>query len=308
MLADESVLLLGEDIGRLGGVFRVTRGLRDRFGAGRVVDTPLSEAGIVGWAIGEALAGMRPIVEIQFDGFVLPALNQIIGHLAKMPSRLGYQTELPVVVRLPFGGRIRAAEFHSESPETLFAHSPELTVVAASRPETAGALLKSVVAAGQPTIFLEPKREYYRTRVEHSAIKAAVNHRICELVREGTDATLFAYGPTVSLALEAAAQLEGQGISCLVVDLVSIAPLDIESIGNFARRTGRVTALTEGVERCSIASEVVSLVSRMAFESLVAPPVVIASPNRPPPPPNFEDEYFPSVARVCEAIVRQCHG
>jgi len=308
MQADDTVLLMGEDVGRLGGVFRITRGLYDRFGAERVIDTPLSEAGVVGMAIGVALAGMRPIVEIQFDGFVLPALNQIIGHMAKMPSRLNYQTPLPVTVRLPFGGRIRATEFHSESPEALFAHSPELSVVAASRVETAGALLRSVVAAGQPTIFMEPKREYYRTRVDASIVVNEVDHRKCALVRDGTDATIFAYGPCVSLAIEAAVQLQSQGIKCAVVDLVSLAPLDVDGICAFARETGRVVAITEAVERCSIASEVVSLISRTEFHSLVAQPVVLASPNRPPPPPAFEEEYFPSATKICNAIVRQCRG
>ena len=306
LAADRTVLLMGEDVGRLGGVFRITKGLQEQFGADRVFDTPLSEGGVVGLAIGQALAGMRPIVEIQFDGFVLPALNQIIGHMAKMPTRLNHDTPLPVIVRLPFGGRIKATEFHSESPEALFVHSPELTVVAASRPETAGALLRSVVAAGNPTIFMEPKREYYRNRVDPALLVASLDHRRCEVVRTGTDVTLFTYGPTVSLGIEAAAHVLKQGINCAVVDLVSLAPLDVEGICSLARQTKRVIAISEAVERCSVASEVVSLIARNAFDSLEVAPSVVASPNRPPPPPAFEADYFPSVGRVCEAILRQC--
>jgi 2-oxoisovalerate dehydrogenase E1 component subunit beta len=167
-------------------------------------------------------------------------------------------------------------------------------------------LLRSVVAAGKPAIYMEPKREYYRNRVDPGLLVATVDHQKCEVVRPGTDVTLFTYGPTVSLGMEAAEEMLRQGISCAVVDLVSLAPLDVEGICSLACQTKRVIAISEAVERCSIASEVVSLIARNAFDSLEAPPIVVASPNRPPPPPAFEEDYFPSVARVCEAIVRQC--
>ncbi|MEQ8719100.1 MAG: transketolase C-terminal domain-containing protein [Acidimicrobiales bacterium] len=302
---DERVVLMGEDIGRVGGVFRITAGLLDRYGADRVIDSPLSEAGLVGVAIGRALAGAHPIVEIQFDGFVLPALNQIIGHLAKMPARLDGQGTLPVTVRVPFGGRIHAAEFHSESPEALFAHSPDLAVVAASRAETVSGLLRSVVEAREPAIFLEPKREYRRRRIETDAVVTDVDHRRCAVVRDGTDVTLVAYGPTVSLATEAADQLAEDGISCQVVDLVSLAPLDTERIFDLVASTGRVTVISEAVRRCSIASEVVSQIAEHAFADLKAPPAVVSSPNHPPPPPIREAAYFPSTDAVCDAVRRQ---
>lgn len=298
---DDRTLVMGEDVGRLGGVFRITRGLRDRFGAGRVVDTPLSEAGIVGTAIGMALNGLRPIVEIQFDGFLYPALNQICCHMAKYPARVGEPGALPMVLRLPVGGRIHGSEFHSESPEAYLAHTPELRVVAASRPETAGALLLAAVRSDAPYVYLEPKRLYRRGRVPMSSVVGEVDPGRAVVLRPGTDLSLITYGPSVPLALEAADVLESEGVAAEVLDLVSLAPLDVEALLSSVRRTGRAVALTESVRRCSVASEVAATVASEGFSDLRAPVGLVTAPDLPPVAAAHEGSYFPSVEAVVAA-------
>lgn len=302
LAADERALIMGEDVGAVGGVFRVTRGLQRAHGSDRVMDTPLGEAGIVGTAIGLAMNGFRPIVEIQFDGFIFPALNQVIGHMAKFQQRLDFREGMPVVLRLPNGGRIGAAEFHSESPEALFAHSPHLRVVSASTPDTAGALLRAAYASDDPCIYLEPKRLYRRNRIPDADQVESVALDSARVLRTGIDATIVTYGPCVPDGLEAAARLSAEGIEVSVVDLVSVAPIDESTVAEQVAATGRLIAVTEAVGRCSIGSEIVSLAARAVFDSLKTAPVLVSAPNSPPPPPTREDSYFPDVDRVVDAV------
>lgn len=297
---DPTVLLVGEDIGHLGGVFRITAGLQERFGSDRVVDSPLAEAGIVGTAIGLALSGLRPVLEIQFDGFIYPALNQIVSHLARMPARLREPDVIPVTIRVPVGGRIRASENHSESPETFLSHAPDLRVVAASTPDTARSLLKAVIADNSPAAFLEPKRLYRRQRIAASAQVDRADPLRARSLLDGEDVTIIAYGPSIDLALDAADELASQGVSAAVLDLVSLAPLDSERLLEGVAKTGRVVAVSEAPRRCSIASEVVATISTELWDVLKAPPGLVTSPSRPYPVADEEGTYFPSVSRILD--------
>ena len=302
-LADDSrVLVLGEDVGRLGGVFRITRGLQAKYGETRVMDTPASEAALVGTAIGMALAGLRPVVEIQFDGFIFPAMNQICCHLARYMGRA--KTDLPVVIRVPVGGRFQAAELHAENPETYFVHTPELRVVAASEVATAGALLRAAIDSNGPCIYLEPKRFYRTERILAADQVAVVDMERARIVLTGQDATIITYGPSVSLARTAAMTLRDEELAIGVVDLVSLAPLDVETILEVTRSTGRIVILTEAIQRCSVASEVTALIATSAFTALRVAPVIVASPNLPPPPAAHHDSFFPSLADVIEGVRR----
>jgi 2-oxoisovalerate dehydrogenase E1 component beta subunit len=298
---DPTVMLVGEDIGRLGGVFRLTDGLQARYGTDRVVDSPLAEAGLVGTGVGLALNGFRPVIEIQFDGFIFPALNQICTHVARFPRRIGEPGAMPMTIRLPVGGRIRATELHSESPETYFAHTPDLRVVAASTPDTAQALLTAAIRADEPYIFLEPKRMYRRGRVEPEDVVTDVDPSKARLVREGGDLLLISYGPMLDVVLAAADDLADEGIEARVLDLVSLAPLDFETILSHAAELGRIVVVGEGIRRCSIASEVVATIASEGFKSLRAAPAIVTAPNRPYPPAQVEDEYLPSRDDVAQA-------
>jgi pyruvate dehydrogenase E1 component beta subunit len=300
---DSTTMIMGEDVGRLGGVFRITQGLQEKYGADRVVDSPLAEAGLVGTAIGLALNGFRPIVEIQFDGFIFPALNQICTHLAKMPARVGQPDLLPVVVRLPVGGRIRASELHSESPETYFAHTPDLRVVAISTPDTARGLLLAAIRSDYPFIVLEPKRLYRRGRVEPGEEIEDVDPGRARRLVPGDDALIVAYGPIIDLALEASAVFAEQGIKVGVLDLVSLAPIDEETLHAEAARSGRIVVLGEGIQRCSVSSEVVALLATGVFDSLKSAPRLVTAPNRPYPPGDVEEDgYLPVLEGVCSAV------
>lgn len=300
---DPTTMIMGEDVGVLGGVFRITSGLRDKHGADRVVDTPLAEAGLVGTGVGLALNGMRPIIEIQFDGFIFPALNQICTHVARMGMRMSDPSIMPMTIRMPVGGRIRASELHSESPETYFAHTPDLRVIAASTPDTAGALLLEAIRSDEPCIFLEPKRLYRRDRVEPEHVVTDVDISKARRTREGDDALVISYGPMLDIATAAAEQLsERDGIEVGVLDLVSLAPLDQDTILTEAARSGRVVVAGEGIRRCSISSEVVSLLATEGFGALKAAPRLVTAPNRPCPPAHAEDEFLPHTADVVSAL------
>ena len=299
---DPAAIVMGEDVGKLGGVFRITRGLQEKHGADRVVDTPLAEAGIVGTAIGLALNGFRPIVEIQFDGFVYPALNQICCHMAKYSARIEYSEQLPVVIRLPVGGRIGATEFHSESPEAYFVHTPDLRVVAASTPDTAEALLVAVYERGEACIFLEPKRLYRRHRIPVESTVSTVDPSKARVLRDGGDAVVITYGPCVPDAIEAAGVLAGEGADVAVLDLVSLWPLDTESILEWITRSGRLVVVSEAVRECSIASEVVAIAASQAFARLRSAPLIVAAPHLPPPPSVREADYFPSTSSIVTAL------
>jgi 2-oxoisovalerate dehydrogenase E1 component beta subunit len=299
---DPSTIVMGEDVGRLGGVFRITDGLQEKYGPSRVVDTPLAEAGLVGTAIGLALNGVRPIVEIQFDGFIFPALNQICTHMAKLPARIGRADALPMVIRVPVGGRIRASELHSESPEAYFAHTPDLRVIAASRPETARGLLLAAIRSEEPFIFLEPKRLYRRQRIESSDEILDVNPGRARVVCEGDDALIVTYGPGLDVALGVSNSFAADGIGVAVLDLVSLAPIDEGTLFEHVSRSGRMVVFAEAVQRCSVASEVVALAATRCFRELVCAPKLVTSPNRPYPPADFEDSYLPGANDLTAAV------
>lgn len=305
---DATALIIGEDVGTVGGVFRITQGLQRKHGNDRVMDAPLGEAGIVGTAIGLALNGFRPIVEIQFDGFLYPALNEICCHVAKYAARLDYSESLPLVIRLPVGGRIGAAEFHSESPEAYLAHTPDLRVVAASTPDTAAGLLSSAHADDAPYVFLEPKRLYRRTRIPATDQVGDVDPTRARVLRRGKDATLVTYGPCVPDALEASERLASEGVDVGVLDLVSLAPIDEATLLEEVATSGRVVAVAEAVQRCSVASEVVAIVAAQGFDVLRAPPRIVSAPNAPPPPPVREAAYFPNTDSVIPAVREAIHG
>jgi pyruvate dehydrogenase E1 component beta subunit len=302
MAEDDTVVVLGEDVGRTGGVFRVTSGLQEAYGAERVIDTPLAEAGLVGTAIGLAMGGLRPVIEVQFDGFVYPAMNQIVSHLAKMPTRYEEPGLLPTCLRLPYGGRIRAVEHHSESPEAYFAHTPHLRVVSASDPRTARALLLAAVRSDEPYVFLEPKRLYAAPRVPEAEEVAEVDPGKARLVREGSDALVIAYGPTLDIALRAATDERLGGAEVGVLDLVSLAPLDVDGILAAVRATGRVVVVSEAIRRCSIASEVVSWITTDDDTELRARPVLACSEDAPYPAAASEDAFLPSLDDVVEGV------
>jgi pyruvate dehydrogenase E1 component beta subunit len=306
MAEDSRVVVMGEDVGRLGGVFRITKGLYDRYGADRVIDTPLSEAGIVGAAIGMALNGIKPVVEIQFDGFIFPALNQICTHLARYVTR-GKLDGLPVVIRIPVGGRFHAAELHAENPEAYFAHTPGLSVVALSSVHTAGHVLLSVLRSNKPYIVLEPKRLYRTERIDPAAADSTGAMDRARIAADGSDATVITYGPSVQMAVAASRRLGSEGIGLRVVDLVSLSPIDEGAIIDSVQATGRVLVLTEANRSCSVASEVISIIATKAFRDLKTAPKLISSPHLPPPPAAFQDDYFPKEDDVMAAVRALVH-
>lgn len=304
MEGDEKVVLLGEDIGRLGGVFRITEGLQKDFGETRVLDTPLAEAGIVGTAIGLALRGYRPVVEIQFDGFVYPAYDQIVCQLAKLHTRFGGQRKLPVVIRIPYGGGIGAVEHHSESPEAQFAHTPGLKVVTCSNPVDGYWMLQQAIAHDDPVIFLEPKRLYHSLKADLDPALEPGPLFASRVVRSGTDATLIAYGPTVQTALTAAEQAAEEGRSLEVIDLRTISPLDLDPVAASVRRTGRAVVVHEAHRSFGVGAEVAAALTEQCFYSLEAPVLRVCGYDTPYPPSRIEHEWLPSADRVLDAVDR----
>lgn len=302
---DPKVLLMGEDIGQLGGVFRVTDGLQKDFGEDRVVDTPLAESGIVGTAIGLALRGYRPVCEIQFDGFIFPAYDQITTQLAKMRNRSGGRLSVPVVIRVPFGGGIGAVEHHSESPEALFAHTAGLRVVSPSTPQDAYTMIREAIASPDPVLFFEPKGRYWeKGEVDLDAPVGDATLNAARVVRPGTDVTLVAYGPTVKTALRAADALAAEGRSAEVVDLRAISPLDTAAVVASVRRTGRCVVVHEAPTFLGSGAEVAARVTEECFYSLEAPVLRVGGFHTPYPVAMLEHEYLPSVDRVLDAVDR----
>jgi len=301
--SDPKVLIMGEDIGKLGGVFRVTDGLQKDFGEDRVVDTPLAESGIVGTAIGLALAGYRPVVEIQFDGFVYPAYDQIVTQLAKMHARsLGY-VRLPIVIRIPFGGGIGAVEHHSESPEAYFAHTAGLRVVSCSNPVDAYWMLQQAVASDDPVIFFEPKRRYWtKADVDTDATPAPLSG--ARVVRSGDACTLVAYGPMVATCLEAAAAAAEEGRELEVIDLRSLSPLDFDTVTASVERTGRLVVVHEAPTFLGVGSEIAATVTERSFHHLQAPVLRVGGYHMPYPPSRVEEDYLPDLDRVLDAVDR----
>ncbi|WP_240137051.1 alpha-ketoacid dehydrogenase subunit beta [Streptomyces sp. MUM 178J] len=300
---DPKVLIMGEDVGKLGGVFRVTDGLQKDFGEDRVIDTPLAESGIVGTAIGLALRGYRPVLEIQFDGFVFPAYDQIVTQLAKMHARALGKIKLPVVVRIPYGGGIGAVEHHSESPEALFAHVAGLKVVSPSTPSDAYWMLQQAIQSDDPVVFFEPKRRYWdKGEVDVDAIPGPLH--AARTARPGTDLTLAAYGPMVKVCLEAAAAAEEEGKSVEVLDLRSMSPIDFDAIQRSVEKTGRLVVVHEAPVFYGSGAEVAARITERCFYSLESPVLRVGGFHAPYPPARLEEEYLPGLDRVLDAVDR----
>ncbi|MBI4230483.1 MAG: alpha-ketoacid dehydrogenase subunit beta [Planctomycetes bacterium] len=295
------VVLLGEDVGRRGGVFGTTEGLQAKFGRERVMDTPLSECGIVGTAIGMALYGLRPIAEIQFLDFIYPAFDQIVSELAKMRYRSGGQYTCPVVVRAPSGGGIAGGHYHSQSSEAYFAHTPGLQVVIPSTPHDAKGLLASAVRGEDPVIFLEPKILYRAVKGEVPDGDYTVPIGPSRIVREGKDVTVFSWGAMVRVCETAADEAAKEGIDCHIVDLRTLVPVDVAGIEEGAKRTGRVVVVQEAPRTCGYGAEVSALVSERAIEYLESPVVRVAGFDT-PFPYTLEHVYMPDAHRVLRAI------
>ncbi len=304
MEEDAKVVLMGEDIGKLGGVFRITDGLQKDFGEERVIDTPLAESGIVGTAIGLALRGYRPVCEIQFDGFVFPAFDQIVTQLAKMFTRSGGRVALPVVIRIPFGGGIGAVEHHSESPEAYFAHTPGLKVVSCSNPHDAYWMIQQAIASDDPIIFLEPKRRYWE-KGEVDTSQSLLPLHVSQVLREGTDCTVVGYGPMVRVAIDAAtAAAEDNSRQLEVIDLRTVAPLDLGPVYESVRKTGRLVIVHEAAMSGGIGGEIAAKVAEECFYSLEAPVMRVTGFDVPYPPARIEEEYLPDLDRVLDAVDR----
>lgn len=303
MLADDQVILMGEDIGPLGGVFRVTDKLQHEFGSARVLDTPLAEAGIIGSAIGLAMRGYRPVCEIQFDGFIFPGFNQIVTQLAKLTSRHEGSLQMPVVIRVPYGGHIGAVEHHQESPEAYFAHTPGLRVVSPSTANDAYWMVQQAIASPDPVLFFEPKSKYWlKSEVDPTAPSAPLH--ATRIARPGTDVTVVGHGAMVTTLLQAAEIAESEGTSIEVLDLRSISPIDYEPLIASVQKTGRLVVAQEAQGGASVGSEIAAHVSERAFYNLQAPVLRVAAYDVPFPPAKLEGLFLPDADRVLEAVDR----
>lgn len=303
--AEPKVLLAGQDIGKLGGVFRVTEGLLTDFGRDRVIDSPLAESGIVGTAVGMALRGYRPVVEIQFDGFVYPAFDQLVSQVSRLRFRTAEALSVPLVVRIPYGGGIGAIEHHSESPEAYFAHTPGLKVVTCASPADAYWMIQQAIASADPVIFLEPKRRYHdKGEVDLDQQSAPLPLHSARVIKPGTDATLITYGPMVRTCLEAAVVAAEEGRNLEVVDLRSLSPLDDATIFASARRTGRVVIVHEAVQTLGLGSEIAARIQAECFYELDAPVLRVTGYDLPYPPSKTEEAYLPDLDRVLDAVDR----
>lgn len=303
MEEDPKVVLMGEDIGSLGGVYRVTEGLKDRFGAHRVLDSPLGEAGIVGTAVGLAQRGYRPVCEIQFDGFSFPAFNQITTQVAKIHARSEGRLTLPMTIRIPYGGVIGSVEHHSESPEALYAHTAGLRIVSPSNAHDAYWMEQQAIACNDPVIIFEPKRRYW-LKGEVDETTSPGDPFSASVIRQGDDATVVAWGPLVPVALAAAAAAEEDGRSVEVIDLRSISPIDFDTLTASVRKTGRMLIAHEAPTFGGLGGEIAARVTERAFYSLEAPVLRVGAYHQPYPPAAVEDHYVPDLDRVLEALDR----
>jgi 2-oxoisovalerate dehydrogenase E1 component beta subunit len=305
MELDPKVVIMGEDIGKLGGVFRVTETLQKDFGEDRIVDTPLAESGIVGTAIGMALRGYRPIVEIQFDGFVYPAFSQIVCQVAKMHARSLGKTKLPMVIRIPVGGGIGAVEHHSESNEAYFAHTAGLRVVACSNPQDAYWMIQQAVESDDPVVFYEPKRRYHeKGEVDLTATSASRPLFKATVARPGEQLTLATYGPMVKVCLDAANAAEQEGKSVEVIDLRSLSPLDLETLTTSVKKTGRLVVAHEASTFLGMGAEIAASITERCFYHLESPVIRVGGYNLPYPPSRLEDEFLPDLDRVLDGVDR----
>lgn len=297
---DPAVVVFGEDVGALGGVFRITDGLTARFGEDRCFDTPLAESGIVGTAVGMAMNGLRPVVELQFDAFALPAFEQIVSHVAKLSNRTRGGIRMPMVIRIPFGGGIGGVEHHCDSSEAYYAHTPGLTVVSPATPQDAYSLLRAAIASPDPVVFLEPKKLYW-TKGEVDT-DTTVDIGSARIARDGTDVTLIAYGASVPLALDAADAAAVEGRSVQVIDVRSLTPFDDETVTAAVRSTGRAVVIAEAPGFASVASEIQARVFERCFEYLEAPVRRVTGFDTPYAPPKLEHWYLPDVDRILDAV------
>ncbi|SCE79423.1 alpha-ketoacid dehydrogenase subunit beta [Micromonospora chokoriensis] len=304
--ADPKVVVMGEDVGKLGGVFRITDGLQKDFGDQRVIDTPLAESGIIGTAVGLAIRGYRPVCEIQFDGFVYPAYDQIVSQVAKMHYRSRGKLSIPMVIRIPFGGGIGAVEHHSESPEAYFAHTAGLKVVSCSNPQDAYVMIQQAIASDDPIVFLEPKRRYWeKGQVDLDApLSEAYPLHSARVVRPGTDVTLLAYGPMVRTCLEAATAAAEDGRELEVIDLRSLSPLDLSAAYESVKRTGRAVVVHEAPSNIGLGAELAARITEECFYSLESPVLRVTGFDTPYPAARVEEEYLPDLDRVLDAVDR----
>jgi pyruvate dehydrogenase E1 component beta subunit len=307
MEKDPKVVVMGEDVGKLGGVFRITDGLQKDFGEDRVIDTPLAESGILGTAVGLAMRGYRPVCEIQFDGFVYPAYDQIVSQVAKIHFRSQGKVKMPMVIRIPFGGGIGAVEHHSESPEAQFAHTPGLKVVACSNPVDGYFMIQQAIACDDPVVFLEPKRQYHADKAEldESLTLADADPLFSSrVVREGSDLTLLAYGPMVKTCMQSAEAAAGEGKSVEVIDLRTLSPLDMEPVLASVRKTGRAVVAHEAHVNLGMGSEIAARITEECFYNLEAPVLRVGGFDTPYPPSRIEEEWLPDLDRVLDAVDR----
>ena len=302
------VVVMGEDVGKLGGVFRVTDGLQKDFGEHRVLDTPLAESGIIGTAVGLAIRGYRPVTEIQFDGFVFPGFDQIISQLAKITFRTQGKVRMPVVIRIPYGGGIGAVEHHAEAPESFFCHIAGLRVVTCSNAADAYFMIQEAIACDDPVVFFEPKRRYWEKApldVTAGAAAGSGFSTFSSVVRRpGTDVTVVSYGPSMPVLYAAADAAAAEGRSLELIDLRSLSPLDLDPVLASVRRTGRLVVVTEAPRESSISGDIVARVTEEAFYSLAAPVLRVAGMDLPYPPSKLEDYYLPDLDKVLDAVDR----
>jgi len=302
MARDDRIVVLGEDVGRDGGVFRATDGLYDRFGPERVMDTPLAESAAVGAAIGMAALGLRPVVEIQFMGFIYPAFNQIVSHVARLRNRTRGRFTAPVVIRTPYGAGVGALEHHSESTEALFCQIPGLTVVAPSSPSDAKGLLTAALRGDDPVLFLEPTRLYRAEKQEVPGEPFEVPLRSAAVVREGRDLTIVAWGAMIPVAREAAAAAEAESVGAEIVDLRTLSPMDRETVLASVRKTGRALVLHEAPKTGGLGAEIAATIGERALLKLNAPVLRVTAPDITVPLPKSEDLYYPNAERVLRAV------
>jgi pyruvate dehydrogenase E1 component beta subunit len=303
MQNNDKVLVFGEDVAELGGVFRVTEGLHTEFGHKRVFNSPIAESGIVGTAIGLAMRGYRPVAEIQFEGFVYPAFDQIVSQLAKLTNRSEGHLSMPVVIRIPYGGGIGAVEHHSESPEAYFAHTPGLRVISPSNSNDAYWMIQQAIESNDPVIFFEPKRRYWQKGMVNLDTPPSGMHD-AKVIREGSQVTLVSYGPMIPTALQAAEVAAAEGTSIEVIDLRSMSPIDFGTIINSVKKTGRLVVASEASTSFSVSAEIAAKVAELAFYHLEAPVIRVGSFDVPYPPAKLEELFLPDADRILEAVDR----
>jgi len=297
---DPKVVIMGEDVGKLGGVFRITDGLQKDFGEARVIDTPLAESAIIGTAVGLAIRGYRPVCEIQFDGFVFPGFDQIVSQVAKFHNRSAGKVKMPITIRIPSGGGIGAVEHHSESVETYFAHTAGLKVVACADPSDAYWMIQDAIADDDPVIFIEPKRLYHAGKSVIAETPTPLYQ--ARVTRPGKHVTVAGYGPTVSTLLDAADAAADEGIELEIIDLRSVSPLDFPTLIGSVERTGRLIVVHEAPQNCGVGAEIAARVTELAFYSLEAPVLRVTGYDTPYPASRLEHDWLPNLDRVLDAV------